>query len=108
MEIDMNGFFSILHDIWTVILPIGMGYIIALLRKQRKQSDARSKATMLMMRIQLIEYHDKYVEQKSIPSYAYDNFIEMYDVYHELGGNGMVTKMKDEIDDLHLGKKGRF
>ena len=29
----------------------------------------------------------------------------MYDCYHELGGNGMVTKMRTEIDNLHL-KKG--
>ena len=26
--------------------------------------------------------------------------------YHELGGNGMVTKMKQEIDELHLKQKG--
>lgn len=105
MVIEMDGFLSVVHDIWTVVLPIAMGYIIALLRKQRTQSDARSKATMLMMRIQLIEYHDRYIEKGSIPSYAYDNFIEMYQVYHELGGNGMVTKMKNEIENLHLGKR---
>ena len=102
---NMDSFLSIVHDIWTVVLPLAMGYIITLLRKQRSQSDARSKATMLMMRIQLIEYHDKYIEKGSIPSYAYDNFIEMYAVYHDLGGNGMVTKMKNEIDNLHLGKR---
>ena len=26
--------------------------------------------------------------------------------YHVLGGNGMITKMKQEIDELHLKKKG--
>jgi hypothetical protein len=30
----------------------------------------------------------------------------MYDAYHALGGNGMVTKMKDEIEELHLKRKG--
>ncbi|WP_243126949.1 hypothetical protein [Hominisplanchenecus murintestinalis] len=46
---------------------------------------------MLLLRVQLIEYHDKYMKLGSIPSYAYENFVEMYQAYHELGGNGMVT-----------------
>ena len=37
--------------------------------------------------------------------YPYENFNEMYQAYHELGGNSMVTKMKKEIDELHLKKK---
>lgn len=41
-----------------------------------------------------------------IPSYAYQNFCEMYEAYHRLGGNGMVTKMKQEIEELHIKRKG--
>ena len=40
-----------------------------------------------------------------IPSYAYSNFCEMYDAYHTLGGNGMITKMYEEIKSLHLREK---
>lgn len=61
---------------------------------------------MLLLRVQLIEYHSKYTTLGYIPSYAYDNFIEMYKAYHNLGGNGMVTKMYDEIKELHLRKRG--
>jgi len=33
----------------------------------------------------------------------------MYEAYHELGGNGMITKMYKEIQDLHLAnKKGDY
>ena len=31
--------------------------------------------------------------------------MEMYDAYHALGGNGMITKMMHEIEELHLKKK---
>ena len=41
-----------------------------------------------------------------IPSYAYENFCEMYEAYHRLGRNGMITKMKQEIEELHLKQKG--
>lgn len=83
-----------------------MGYIVWLLKKQKRDRDANSKGTMLLLRVQLIEYHDKYMRLGEIPSYAYENFNEMYDAYHKLGGNGMVTKMKQEIEELHIKRKG--
>ena len=61
---------------------------------------------MLLLRVHLIEYHEKYMTMGEIPLYAYHNFLEMYEAYHALGGNGMVTKMKEEIEELHLKKKG--
>ncbi len=90
-----------------IILTALMGYIVWLLKKQKRDRDANSKGTMLILRVQLIEYHDKYMRLGEIPSYAYENFNEMYDAYHKLGGNGMVTKMKQEIEELHLKKKGQ-
>ena len=101
---------NLLLETYSIALPIVltalMGYIVWLLKKQKKDRDANSKGTMLLLRVQLIEYHDKYTILGSIPSYAYENFCEMYEEYHELGGNGMITKMKEEIDELHLKKKG--
>lgn len=101
---------NLLLKTYSIALPIVltalMGYIVWLLKKQKKDRDANSKGTMLLLRVQLIEYHDKYTILGSIPSYAYENFCEMYEAYHELGGNGMITKMKEEIDELHLKKKG--
>ena len=101
---------NLLLETYSIALPIVltalMGYIVWLLKKQKKDRDANSKGTMLLLRVLLIEYHDKYTILGSIPSYAYENFCEMYEAYHELGGNGMITKMKEEIDELHLKKKG--
>ena len=88
-----------------IVLTALMGYIVWLLKNQKKDRDANSKGTMLLLRVQLIEYHDKYMEIGDIPSYAYQNFLEMYDAYHALGGNGMITKMKNEIEELHLKNK---
>ena len=91
---------------YTIVLTILLGYIVWLLKNQKKDRDANSKGTMLLLRVQLIEYHDKYMRLGSIPSYAYDNFCEMYNAYHKLGGNGMITKMMHEIEELHLREKG--
>lgn len=91
---------------YTIVLPVLLSYIVWLLKKQKRDRDANSKGTMLLLRDRLIEYHDKYVKIGEIPSYAYENFQEMYEAYRALGGNGMVTKMHEEIEELHLKKKG--
>ena len=91
---------------YTIALPVLLGYIVWLLKNQKRDRDANSKGTMLLLRVQLIEYHSKYTQLGDITSYAYQNFCEMYEAYHVLGGNGMITKMKQEIDELHLKKKG--
>lgn len=100
---------ELFYQTYTIALPIVltalMGYIVWLLKNQKKDRDANSKGTMLLLRVQLIEYHTKYMMLQEIPSYAYENFCEMYDAYHALGGNGMITKMKREIDELHLRRK---
>lgn len=94
-----------LMQTYKIVLPVALGYIVYLLKQQKKERDANSRGTMLLLRVQLIEYHDKYTNLGHIPSYAYQNFCEMYEAYHELGGNGMVTKMYEEIHELHLRRK---
>jgi hypothetical protein len=94
-----------LFSVYSVLLPILIGYIIKLLKDQKKERDANARGTMLLLRVQLIEYHDRYVTEGSIPSYAYQNFCDMYKAYHELGGNGMIEKMKAEVDNIHLERK---
>lgn len=95
-----------LTQTYVIALPIVLRYIVWLLKNQKKDRDANSKGTMLLLRVQMIEYHSKYMKMGDIPSYAYQNFCEMYEAYHELGGNGMVTKMKQEIEELHIKRKG--
>lgn len=97
---------EILMQTYTIVLPVLLGYIVWLLKNQKKDRDANSKGTMLLLRVQLIEYHAKHMQLGNIPSYAYQNFCEMYEAYHALGGNGMVTKMKQEIEELHIKRKG--
>lgn len=96
---------EIILQTYIISLPILLGYIVWLLKNQKKYRDANGKGTMLLLKIQLIEYHSKYTEDRYIPSYAYQTFCEIYEAYHALGGNGLGTKMKEEIDELHIRKK---
>ena len=85
----------------AVITPV-LGYIVWLLKNQKKDRDANSQGTMLLLRVQMIEYHSKWMERGYVTRHGLENFMEMYAAYHALGGNGMVTKMLEEIKKLPI------
>ena len=49
-------------DICAIIMPTLLGYVVWLLKNQKKV-DANSKGTMLLLRVQLIEYHEKWTRE---------------------------------------------
>lgn len=95
----MNEF---LMNTYTIALPIVLGYIIWLLKEQRKVRSANSEGTKCLLRVKLIEYHDKYMEKQAIPSYALRNWVEMFNAYKGLDGNGMIDGMDKEIHELPI------
>lgn len=98
---------DLLIQTYQIALPPVLAYIIYLLKDRKKKEDANAKGTMLLLRVQLIEYHNRYMKLGKIPAYAYENFSEMYKAYHELGGNGMVTHMLHDIQKLEIGRSNR-
>ena len=95
-----------LMQTYTIALPIVltalMGYIVFLLKNQKKDRDANSKGTMLLLRVQLIEYHAEWKARGYATKHGLQNFLEMYDAYHALGGNGMVTELLNEVKELPI------
>ena len=105
----------------SIIMTVTTGTLVflvqSLLRTVKKMKDEKkekddtwqkaiSAGVVALLRIQLIEYHDKYMVGEHIPTYVYDNFNEMYKAYKALGGNGLIEHMKADIDRLRLTNKG--
>ena len=97
----------------SIIMSVISGVLLAVikgliddnkkLKEERQNKDqAMQDGMMLLLKVQLIEYHDKYMSTGDIPTYVYDNFDEMYKCYETLGGNGMVKHMKESIDKLRI------
>lgn len=93
---------EILIQTYTIVLPILLGYIVWILKSQKKDRDANSRGTMLLLKVQLITYHEKWTRRGYITKHGLENFIEMYTAYHKLGGNGMVTHLKEDIEHLPI------
>lgn len=77
------------------------------LREKKKNADqtrenALIEAILCLLRVKLIEYHDRYVVEGHIPSYAYENWSKMYKAYSTLGGNGLIVGMNEDIQELPI------
>ncbi len=82
----------------AAVALLGAGYRGALkeIGKQRVEREAIKS----LLRSEIITIHGRYVERGEIPIYAQENVQAMYQAYHELGGNGTVTKLVREIMEL--------
>lgn len=106
--------FSIVISVISTITSGVLVFIITnLLKENRTIRDRRrdenmrrensiSEGVLCLLRVKLIEYHDHYVALDGIPSYALSNWNMMYTAYHNLGGNGMITAMDKEIQQLKI------
>lgn len=71
---------------------------------EKKETSIQEGLTSLL-RVQLIEYHERYMEKGSMPSYAYENWEKMFKAYRGLGGNGMLLQMNKDIRGLEFRKQ---
>ncbi len=73
--------------------------------EEQKRDKAIADGVLSLLRVQLIEYHNKYMMGDNIPTYVYENFDDMYNAYAALGGNGMIKRMKEDIDKLRVANR---
>ena len=93
---------DIVMELITVALPIILGYIVWLLKQQKGERSANSKGMMLLLRGQLKAYHKEYMQRGYITSEELADYLEMYEAYHSLGGNGVATKWKEDVQKLEV------
>ena len=73
---------------------------------QAKEADrerleiARSKLQLASSRVILLRECNHYIRKGYAPIYALDSISEMYEAYHECGGNGAVTGIYEEFRRL--------
>lgn len=75
------------------------------LAKQMKEEKEKRKAAddglQALLRNSIIDSYNHYVvEKKFCPVYGKENVDAMYDAYHRLGGNGTVTRLVNQINEL--------
>ncbi len=86
----------------TGILGIGTRSILNRMQKQK----ALECGVQALLRDRMLHCYNKYIDAGFAPIYAKENYENMYQQYHELGGNGVMTHLHEEFMALPTEEKG--
>lgn len=65
-----------------------------------KQYMGLKTGMIALLRNEIVRIYENYINMGYCPSYMKENINNMYESYHKLGGNGMVTAMVSELFKL--------
>lgn len=69
-------------------------------KSRRLKNNAVNVGVQSLLRDRIIQAYNHYAEQKYIPIYGMENVLDMYNAYHDLGGNGTVTKLVKTLQEM--------
>ena len=82
------------------VICSGMGTLAGAFLLWRKKQKALEHGVQALLRSQIIQTCEHYLDAGDIPLYGLENIENMYSAYHTLGGNGAVTKMVGDTREL--------
>ena len=82
----------------------GLSFIVKMMWNRQKQEDCRQKAIELgiqaLLRNRVVQAYYHYTERGWITLHGLEAAEKMYTEYHNLGGNGTVTKLMEDLREL--------
>lgn len=91
---------SILNTVMTAIMACASSVILFKMQSRDKKKTITEKALVCLMKRELRLLHEKWMEKGYVTSTALGEFEDIYEIYHELGGNGEGTVWKNDIERL--------
>ena len=102
---------AIINTAITFIVSSILGYCVSIIKNYKKKLNDKTKnenvqnvALQALLKSQLTNVYFVYNELKQIPDYAYQNFLDMLDVYESLGGDGFVHSIAKKMESWEIVK----
>lgn len=91
----------VITEIIKWLIPFVMGAVvpttIGIIKKDRKKDKAIENAVQALLRNELIRRYREYKTKKEMTILDRENIEHMYEEYKNLGGNGTVKELMDEL-----------
>lgn len=91
---------AVISCLVSFFLGGALAYVATKTKGVFKRERALGDGLQSLLRSQLIDYHDKYVARGYCPVYVKEVVTHSYEAYHELGGNGVITGLYEEVMKL--------
>lgn len=93
-----------LFMVLSILFGTGFRYLSKLQNQESQKNMAISEGVQALLRDSIIQAYNHYKTQEFCPIYAKENVKRMYNAYHALGGNDVVTGLKDELMEMKTEK----
>lgn len=90
-----------LQELFAVICML-IGYLFKKIARLWKRQQAIENGVQALLRNELIRRYREYETKGEISILDQENITHMYEEYKNLGGNGTVKKLYDEMLELHI------
>lgn len=88
---------EIIEEYFVLALCGGMLTVMSIITKSMFSLHSGVKS---LLRKEIIDDYNTYMDKEYIPIYALENTLDMYNSYYRLGGNGTCTKIVEELKKL--------
>lgn len=95
----------------TFVVSGILGYCVSLMKqyknklnKENENENVQNMALRALLKNQLTNAHFVYSELKKMPDYAYQNFLDMLEIYESLGGDGFIHKIAKKMETWEITK----
>ena len=93
-----------LEAVFGIVITIfGAGY--GKLNRKIQEQEAIKLGIQALLRDRIIQQYNHYHDKGFCPIYALENVDAMYLQYHNLGGNGTVTKLVEKLREMPTEKE---
>lgn len=92
---------STIQTIINIIAGAVISYMFALYRAKKRENDALRAGVQALLRDRIIQAYNHYVCEKGwIPIYAKESIDACYKSYEELGDNGVIDSLMEQLNEL--------
>ena len=93
---------SVLISALTLITGAFLRHIGKGFRAVREDFATLKEAQCALLRDRIVQGHEHFVAKQSIGTYSLSSINNMYQMYKQLGGNGFVDELMEEIRKLPI------
>lgn len=109
----MHGLIQFAINYWVQalfgVIAAGMGalfrWLVRRFHENDRRQDAMEKGIQALLRDRLVQAYYHYSERGWITLHGLEAVEKMYMEYHNLGGNGAVTKLIEDLRELPVQEK---
>lgn len=93
---------EIIMHIIDIVLPVILGYVVWLLKEERKERNATNLGMKEILGYMIDRWHEEFILQGYVTTEQRNTFDDVYNAYAANKGNGARKSKWEEVQRMHI------